>query len=153
MYTDSPLSFDEVLETGVNHVAIATGSTWRRDGIGRRHQAVITGSDGQNVFTPDDVMTGLELEGDVIVYDDDHYFMGGALAEKLKLAGHEVTIVTTESKVSVWTVNTLEQSFIQARLLNLGVNIVTDHYLAEITPRRRHSGLSIHRPTTNDTSR
>jgi dimethylamine/trimethylamine dehydrogenase len=35
------------------------------------------------VFTPDDLLAGDVPDGEVIVHDDDHYYMGGVLAELL----------------------------------------------------------------------
>ena len=61
--------------------------------------------------------------GPVIVFDDDHYYMGGVLAEKLRRAGLDVTLVTPAELASVWTANTLEVKKIQTRLLELGVTI------------------------------
>jgi dimethylamine/trimethylamine dehydrogenase len=74
-------------------------------------------------LTPDDVFAGAKVEGPVVVYDDEHYFMGGALAEKLAAAGHEVHYVTTAGVASSWTVMTNEQDFLQARLIEAGVRL------------------------------
>ncbi|MDA1072463.1 MAG: NADH:flavin oxidoreductase, partial [Proteobacteria bacterium] len=71
-------------------------------------------------------------EGPVLVYDDDHYYMGGVIAELLSDAGCEVTLATPDSKVSSWTDHTLEQYRIQARLMGLGVAIVASHRLHAI---------------------
>ena len=46
------------------------------------------------VFTPDDIMDGRLPEGPVVVYDADGYYMGGVIAEQLRAAGLEVTLVT-----------------------------------------------------------
>ena len=32
------------------------------------------------VFTPDDLMDGASPTGHVVIYDDDHYYMGGVMA-------------------------------------------------------------------------
>lgn len=68
----------------------------------------------------------------MVVYDDDHNYLGGVIAEKLRGDGHHVTLVTTESIVSAWTVNTLEQHFIQTRLLEKGIELVLSHRLAAL---------------------
>jgi dimethylamine/trimethylamine dehydrogenase len=132
LYPASPMSAGEVLEFGADHVAIATGARWRKDGYGRAHQAPIPGSDGAHVLTPDDIMAGVAPDGPVLVYDDDHYYIGGLIAEKLCADGKDVVLVTPESKASAWTDHTLEQHRIQARLLELGVVIVASHTLAAI---------------------
>ena len=64
-------------------------------------------------------------QGDrVVVFDDDHYYLGGVLAELLAGEGRQVTIVTPAGRiVSAWSVNTMEQPRIQRRLLELGVEL------------------------------
>ncbi len=60
----------------------------------------------------------------VIVFDDDHYYMGGVLAELLQTEGFTVTLITPANEVSSWTRHTLEQRRIQRRLMRLGVKVV-----------------------------
>ena len=50
--------------------------------------------------------------------------MGGVLAELLVKEGHSVSVVTAASEVSTWMRMTMEQLFVQHRLVNLGVKIV-----------------------------
>ena len=87
---------------------IATGARWRKDGVGRWHSYAVTGFEGERVLTPDDIMEGKLPTGPVVVFDDDHYYMGGVLAERLRRAGLEVTLVTPAELASIWTANTLE---------------------------------------------
>jgi len=54
---ESKVTADEVREYGFDHVAVATGSHWRADGIGRMHMRPIT-IDGVEVLTPDDLFGG-----------------------------------------------------------------------------------------------
>ena len=85
------------------------------------------------MLTPDDLWSGARPRGKrVVIYDDDHYYMGGVLAELLVSEGHEVTLVTPAPDISNWMRNTMEQFRVQARLLELGVKIVTQHGLAAI---------------------
>jgi dimethylamine/trimethylamine dehydrogenase len=49
--------------------------------------------------------------------------MGGVLAELLVKNGNTVRFVTPSIRVSDWSTNTLEQAFIQKRLIELGVDI------------------------------
>jgi dimethylamine/trimethylamine dehydrogenase len=126
IYRDSMLEAEHVLEFGARHVALATGSTWRRDGIGRDSGFEVPGFDLPNVFTPDDLMSGrLPSAGPVIIWDDDHYYMGGVLAERCRATGLDVTIVTPAAMVSAWTVNTLEAVPIAKRIARLGIDVVT----------------------------
>ena len=134
LYLDSRLTADTVLETQCSRVAIATGASWRRDGFGRGAPDGIPGADAPHVFTPDDVLGDAEIAGPVLVYDDDHFYMGGAVAEALRARGLEVTLVTPGAVVSSWTDYTLDQGRIQARLHEVGVTIVPLHKLAAIAP-------------------
>src|SRR5262249_35917355 len=128
----SRLQSDDILDLGYDHVVVATGAFWRRDGIARHHLTLIPISDDARVLTPDDLMTGARPVGRVLVYDDDHYYMGGMIAELLIAQGCEVTLVTPASEVSNWTRHTLEQHMIQARLLKLGVRIMTNRAVTGI---------------------
>ncbi len=132
LYPASSLDAAQILEFGATSVAIATGATWRRDGYGRAHQFPIPGTEGANVFTPDDIMAGTTPAGPVLVYDDDHYYMGGLIAEQLRADGTDVILVTPEVKISAWTDQTLEQSRIQARVMESGIDIVLSHTLRAI---------------------
>lgn len=122
-YISSHLSSEDILQFGFSHVAIATGSVWRRDGVARQHVAPIPIDANMPLYTPDDLMDGKIPDGDVILYDDDHYYMGGVLAELLVREGAHVTLLTPSAFVSEWSNNTLEQPFIHKRLLELGVEI------------------------------
>lgn len=130
LYLDSELSADEVLAFGFNRVFLATGSTWRRDGLGRQHQAPLVDANLLGVYTPDDVFAGVTLPSPVLIYDDDHYYMAGALAERLRKHGLEVHLVTPSVKVSEFTEMTMEQHRIQSGLLKMGVQIQTNTALA-----------------------
>ena len=133
IFPDNALSADDIVELEMPHVFVATGSRWRRDGVGRYHHFPIENIDAPNVLTPDDILDGANVSGSVVIYDDDHYLMGAAVAEKLREEGVNVTIVTPESLVSSWTQNTLEQEKVHARLSQLGVEIITSHAVAGVS--------------------
>jgi dimethylamine/trimethylamine dehydrogenase len=124
IFRESRLDAAAVLEAGCSLVALATGATWRGDGVGRSRHLPLPGLDKIRVHTPDDIMAGAEPSGPVVIFDDEHYYMGGVIAEKLARSGMAVTLVTPESLVSAFTVNTLEQAAIQRRLLELGVAVM-----------------------------
>ncbi|HJR21402.1 MAG TPA: FAD-dependent oxidoreductase [Dongiaceae bacterium] len=132
VYLDSALSADDVLEFGFDQIAIATGATWRRDGVARFQTRPVAIDPAMPLFTPDDLMAGNLPKGDVLLYDDDHYYMGGVLAELLVKHGCKVTFVTPSIRVSDWSYNTLEQAFIQKRLIELGVDIHVTRGLVSI---------------------
>jgi dimethylamine/trimethylamine dehydrogenase len=124
MLRGSRVTAGEVLEFGASRVIIATGSRWRHDGIGRANSLPIRGfAAAHSVFTPDELLDGALLTGPVVLFDDDHYYLGAVLAEKLRSEGLSVTLVTPADRVSAWTVNTLEQHAVQKRVLELGVEV------------------------------
>ena len=132
---DSPLTADDVMGFGFEHIAVATGASWRRDGVARFNTLPIPIDAQAEVLTPDDLMNGQRPRGrDVVLYDDDHYYMGGVLAELLVKDGCKVTLVTPAADVSNWTHATLEQARIQKRLIELGVTIRPHRGLVGITP-------------------
>jgi dimethylamine/trimethylamine dehydrogenase len=123
-FLDSQLGAGEVLDYGFDHVVVATGSEWRRDGTARFHHAPIPIAGDADVLTPDDIMASKRPGGGhVLLYDDDHYYMGSVLAELLVQEGRRVTFVTPAGEVATWARNTLEQEKIQRRLLEIGVEI------------------------------
>lgn len=132
VYRESRLTAEEVLEFGVEHVAIATGSHWRRDGVSRQHVAPMRIDTAMPLFTPDDIMAGNLPTGHAVLFDDDHYYLGGVLAEHLVQSGCKVTLVTPSAHVSEWTLNTLEQAAIHKRLVELDVEIVLNRGVSSI---------------------
>jgi dimethylamine/trimethylamine dehydrogenase len=134
VFMESRLGAEEILEYGFARVVLATGSNWRRDGIGRWRKSALPGLADARVFTPDDLFGEPAIEGPVVIYDDDRYYMGGLLAEKLRLRGLDVTLVTPASDVSAWTHATLEQTWIEVRLHQIGVALIEKHALAGAAP-------------------
>ena len=133
IYRGNELSAKYILELEIPHVILATGSKWRRDGSGRAHAFAVSGIDSIAVLTPDDILAGSKPDGRVVIYDDDHYYMGGALAERCCQQGLPVSLVTPDSTISSWTYNTLEQEKIQARLLSLDVELIVSHQLSNVS--------------------
>ncbi len=131
-YFDSELDAESILEFGFENVAIATGASWRRDGVSRQHMAPMPMGGVMPIYTPDDLMAGRVPQGRVVIYDDDHYYMGGVLAELCAQHGAKVTLVTPSAYVSDWTNNTLEQAAIHKRLVEAGVEIVLNRGVARI---------------------
>src|SRR5262249_41617515 len=84
------------------------------------------------IYTPDDLMAGKVPQGRVILFDDDHYYMGGVLAELMARQGAKVTLITPAAFVSDWTRNTLEQGAIHRRLIECGVEIVLNRTIKRI---------------------
>ena len=132
LFLESAMTAEAIREFGADHVVLATGARWTRDGMGRTNMRGIPADPGATVLTPDDIMDGARPDGPVVVFDDDHFYMGGLVAEQLARDGCDVTLVTPASEVSSWTQNTLEQHRIQAQLMRLGVTIRTATNLTAI---------------------
>jgi dimethylamine/trimethylamine dehydrogenase len=126
--TQGEVTAEEILSYDFDHVAVATGARWRDDGVGRFHTRPIPRDPALPVLTPDDLMAGARPDADhVLIYDDDHYYMGGVLAELLAREGRRATLVTPANGASSWTNATMEQHRVQRRLLELDVDIVASH--------------------------
>src|SRR6202034_2517930 len=125
IYRNSPMDAAGVVEFAPRHIVIATGAAWRRDGVGRANGFPIEGFEGSQIFTPDDIMAQrLPHAGPVVIFDDDHYYMGGVLAERCRAAGLPVTLITPAATISAWTANTMEAMPIARRLTRLGVELM-----------------------------
>jgi dimethylamine/trimethylamine dehydrogenase len=132
VYRGSRMIAEQVIEFGTSKIIMATGATWRRDGVGRQHWAPIPGCDRAGVYTPDDVMDEHTHEGPVVIYDDDHYYMGSVIAEKLCLQGLDVKLITPAADVAAWSRSTLEFEWNEQRLHEIGVTIIEKFGLVRI---------------------
>ncbi len=140
VFRESEITPDDALDYGFTNILVATGARWRTDGVGRWHTSAIPVSDDALVLTPDGFLTGdhpLSQLGAarqrVMVFDDDHYYLGGVLAERLAQLGHEVRLVTPAPLVSSWTAHTLEIENIQRRVRDAGIIVDTSRVLVGIT--------------------
>lgn len=125
IYFSSPLTFEDIMGFDFPRIILATGSQWRRDGLGRWHSQPVAAYNAEEIYTPDDLMQDVDIEGPVVIFDDDHYYMGPVLAEKLQQVGSDVTLVTPSGYVSEWGKYTEEHDRTQSRILELGINILT----------------------------
>lgn len=139
VYPDNHLDVDAVLELEHQHVMVATGSTWRNDGVGRWLATAFEGADSPTVYSVENVLKGSMPNADiqnvdtqnshVIIYDDDHYYMSAAVALKLRAENCAVTIVTPEGRVGSWSYYTEEQHNSMAALVEAGINVVSNQGL------------------------
>jgi len=124
IYLQNNLSASDIEDIDSDYVVIATGSTWRRDGVGTHQHLPIAIPPASNIFTADDVFSGAQITGEILIYDDEHYSMAGALAQRYLQAGNSVTYMTPAHMISQWTTMTDEQGFIQKSLLSLGIKTI-----------------------------
>lgn len=136
LYLQSELTADAILDYGIPHIAIATGATWRRDGVGRVHRLPLEFLDQSRVLTPDDLLQqGSQAihSDEVVIFDDDRFYLASLLAEVVAATGARTTFITPAAVVAPWSDNTLEQVRIQKRLIDLNVNIVASHSLSDMS--------------------
>lgn len=130
VFRESDMSADEVLDVAADHIAIATGSHWRKDGFGAGNRGGIKNlGPVEKLFTPDDIMAGRIPESPTVIFDDDHYYMGTVLAEVIRATGVPVTIVTQDDSLSAWGGFTYDRWRAQTRLMNADVDVITAHNL------------------------
>lgn len=115
MFTESPIDAEMAQELGVDHVFVATGADWRRDGTGRSHFEAMEWHPSLSILTPDDIMGGEMPEGRIVIYDDDHGYIGGTLAHHL--AHLNPVFLSSASIVAPFTTYTLEQERLQSELV------------------------------------
>jgi len=124
VYLESPLSAKDIIEFGADHVALATGAAWRQDRFnGETYLSIVTEGSNPEILTPDDIMNGRLPIGPTLVYDEDNYYMGGVIAEKLKTAGIDVTFCTSSEVVSEWAGKTSERWRIRSHIMKLGIKM------------------------------
>ena len=131
LYKDSELSLSHINELGIDNIFLATGSSWRIDGVGRSSREPIKGLDKITVLSPEDAIKNIDkLEAPIVIYDDEQGYLAGVLADHLSSNGCNITFVTPASLVSPWTESTLEQARVQKSLLNQGVEIICNKTIA-----------------------
>jgi dimethylamine/trimethylamine dehydrogenase len=131
-YLESPLCATDVLEYGFERVVIATGAKWRTDGVGHSVLRPIIDGSAEGIYSVNQLLLGEKVQGHVVVYDDDFYYMANVLAEKLVVDGCRVTYVTSAASVAPYTDATLESHRVHSRLLELGVQIICNHTLHSV---------------------
>ena len=133
LYLESEMTTDDVLNFEADHIVLATGAEWRRDGYGKFHRFPIKG--WEHVLTPDDIMAGGfegsnsgndngDDNGPIVIFDDDGFYMGSMMAEVAVATGRHVVFVTPDAVVAEWSDKTLEQTRIQISLIEKDVRII-----------------------------
>jgi dimethylamine/trimethylamine dehydrogenase len=124
LYAGNQLSVSDILELEHQRVVIATGSRWTRM-LYSPLELPVGELEQPHVYTPDDVAAGAFLDGPIVVFDFDNYYMGGAIAEHLTQAADSVTYVTPAGHASAWTIMTNEQPQVHRALAKAGIRLHT----------------------------
>jgi dimethylamine/trimethylamine dehydrogenase len=100
----------DLLDYGADKIVLATGATWRGDGIGPMGMDPVPGVNAAlpQFATPDQIFAGKPVGDRVVVLDSDGYFMGVTLAEMLADQGKQVSLVTPFDRAAPYCDYTLE---------------------------------------------
>jgi len=124
LYAGNELSVEDILGLEHARVVIATGARWTR-ALYSTLELPVDELGGSSVYTPDDIAAGAHLEGPIVVFDFDNYYMGSLLAELLARTADSVTYVTPAGHASAWAIMTNEQPQVHRALANAGVHLLT----------------------------
>ena len=142
VHTNSRLTSDDVFSYGAEIVIVATGCHFATDGLNAATHAPIPGADASLDWqmTPDEVALGTKQVGKrVLVLENEGYFMGASIAQKLAGEGHEVTLVTQAGEIAGYMEYTLEAPMLHRDLHRVGVNIQVYTMLDRIEPGVCHA--------------
>jgi dimethylamine/trimethylamine dehydrogenase len=132
------LDAEGVKDYGAEIVVIASGGYWATNGLNGATHDTIPGADASQAWqlTPEQIMReGKEVPGNrVVIIDNDGYYMGVSLAEKLAMEGKQVTIITHLGHIAPYMHFTLEAPNQHRRLHQLKVEIVTLQIPTQIEP-------------------
>ena len=133
IFLDSKMTVESVIDVNPDHVIIATGSSWAVDGIGKNHNTPIKKNSNSTVVSLDSLLLKQNLpSGKVLIFDDDHYYIGPVIALYLVQKGYDVSFVTPAGRCGQWSYYTEELYQSNAELINSGVKIFTNNNLLEI---------------------
>ena len=133
VFPQNKLDFTDALDMEAQHIIVATGASWRSDGVGRYLATEFSNQHTDRTCSPERILNGLVSNdqspvdqmpsGRVVIYDDDHYYMASVMALLLKQKGCEVTLVTPASQVGGFGGYTTEQDVSLQALYQSGVDI------------------------------
>jgi len=137
LHADSEMGADEVREFGADHVIVATGARWTANLCGA-NEIPTRPLAAPRVYTPDDIARGARVEGPVVVFDFDNYYMGSAIAEHMAAQGLATTYVTSAGSAQSWGIMTNEQPLVHQAFRKAGIacrtlQIVEDFDGEEVT--------------------
>ncbi len=133
IFLESPMTAPDIIELGVDHVIFATGSRWSADTVGRHSATGLINEMPGRVISLEAVLGGQSIDAEhVLIYDDDHYYIGSVAALALRAAGHRVTLVTPAGRPCEFGVYTGEIYSSNARLFEAGVEVVTNQQVIAV---------------------
>jgi dimethylamine/trimethylamine dehydrogenase len=125
IYPANRLDADSVAELDCEHIILATGASWRSDGVGRWSNRAFAGCDHPDVVAVERILRGELPRGRVVIYDDEHYYLGSALALLASTNDCRVTLVTPAESLAGWSHFTDEHRPAMQALIDAGVEWLT----------------------------
>jgi 2,4-dienoyl-CoA reductase-like NADH-dependent reductase (Old Yellow Enzyme family) len=121
-----------------DHVVVATGARYRRDGFQGQTAAPLPGHDSGNCASWDEVVTGaVQATGDVLVLDDLQDATAPLIAARIAQDGAaSVRLVTRWPMVGMETIGDVYLLWVMREVYAAGVSVMTDHFVREIDHRR-----------------
>ncbi|MGH8501368.1 MAG: FAD-dependent oxidoreductase [Gammaproteobacteria bacterium] len=122
------MTVDDALNYGAEKIIVATGSHWRTDGENGLTHAPVEGIDASQKWclTPEQIFEGKkEIGHKVLIFNADAYFMAPSLAQRLREAGHDVTIASAV-ELGRYMHFTLEAPNLHRMLHELEIEVLTD---------------------------
>ena len=137
IHTCSRLDAQQVREYGAEIVVVATGCHWATDGLNSVTHDTIPGADASLAWqaTPKDVALGTkEIGHRVLILENEAYYMGVTIAQKLAGEGHEVWLLTQRGEIGKYMEFTLEAPMMHRELHRLGVHMHPETHVDRFEP-------------------
>jgi dimethylamine/trimethylamine dehydrogenase len=133
VFLESKMTADDVLSLDVDHVLIATGAKWATDAIGRHSDTGFGTVSTSMIVCAETILDKETISArKVVIYDDDHYYLGSVIALELRKRGHDVVLVTPAGRACGWGAYTDEQATSNAALIKAGVEIITNQIIQDV---------------------
>jgi 2,4-dienoyl-CoA reductase-like NADH-dependent reductase (Old Yellow Enzyme family) len=120
-----------------DHVVVATGARYRRDGFQGQTASPLPGWETGNCVTWDEVVTGsVQPRGSVLVLDDLQDAAAPLTAVKLANGGASVRLVTRWPMIGMETIPEVYYLWVRQQLYEAGVEVAPDLFVARIDGTR-----------------
>ncbi|MDD9818112.1 MAG: NAD(P)-binding protein [Gammaproteobacteria bacterium] len=132
------MTTQDALDYGADKIVVATGSAWNTDGTNALTHEPVPGIDASlpTMLTPEQVLAGDKPIGKkVLILNCDPYFMAPSLAQRLREADHEVTILSGVG-VGHYMHFTLEYPNMERMFHELGIEVIGDVWASRAEANR-----------------